>query len=137
MIEDEEGLQTPSVIAELLRLCDAQTRLAKVLNKLDPKEKNRVNQMAHQLVQGSSDERIMSAIMDQVGHAKTSLLLHIQIASVREVGNVEKRLVADAVVIQRIDESLREHLKTCEGLQIARLLEGRRLAGKNSTSKLT
>ncbi|KAL1643789.1 hypothetical protein SLS61_009104 [Didymella pomorum] len=127
VIEDEEDLHTSSVMAELLRLRDAQTKLAKVLETLDPKAKSKVNQIARQFVQGSSDERKMSAVMDQVVHAKISLLLHIQIANVREVGNVEKRLVANAVVIQRIDESLRE-LKTCEGLRIARLLKGRRLS---------
>lgn len=136
VIEDEEDLQTPSVIAELLRLRDAQTKLAKVLETLDPKAKSKVNQIARQFVQGSADEKRMSAFMDQVVHAKTSLLLHIQIANVREVGNVEKTLVANALVIQRIDESLREHLKTCEGLQIARMLEGRCPSGENIMGNL-
>lgn len=131
VIEDEDDLQTSSVVADLIRLQNIQTKLTKLLATLDPKTKSKLNQVAHQFVQGSSDERKLNVIMDEVVHVKTALLLHIQMANVRFAGNVEKSLVANLVAIQRIDECLRDHLKTCEGLQIAQLLKGRCLSGEN------
>lgn len=131
VIEDENDLQTSSVVADLIRLQNIQTKLTKLLTTLDPKTKSKLNQVAHQFVQGSSDERKLNVIMDEVVHVKTALLLHIQMANVRFAGNVEKSLVANLVAIQRIDECLRDHLKTCEGLQIAQLLKGRCLSGEN------
>jgi hypothetical protein len=131
VIEDEDDLQIPSVVAELVKLREIQTRLAKVLAILDPKTKSKINQFAHQFVQGSSDEKKLGAIMDEVVHVKISFLLHIQMANVTFAGNVEKGLVANAIAIRRIDETLRDHLKTCEGLQIAQLLKGRPLSGES------
>jgi hypothetical protein len=132
VIEDEDDLQTPSVVADVMRLQDIQTKLSELLTALDPlKTKSKLNQVARQFVQGSSDERKLNTIMDEVVHVKTALLLHIQMANIRFSSNVEKSLVANAAAIQRIDESLRDHLKTCQGLQIAQLLKGRSLAGEN------
>jgi hypothetical protein len=132
VIEDEDDLQTPSVVADVMRLQDIQTKLSELLTALDPlKTKSKLNQVARQFVQGSSDERKLNTIMDEVVHVKTALLLHIQMANIRFSSNVEKSLVANAAAIQRIDESLRDHLKTCQGLEIAQLLKGRSLAGEN------
>lgn len=130
IIDDEDDLKTPSVAEELVRLQDVQTRLAKLLETLDPKTRSKVNQIARQFVQGSADEKKLSDIMNDLMHVKTMLLLRIHLVNVGVVANVEKGLVANAVVIQRIDESLREHVYNCEGLRIARLLKGRRPSGE-------
>ncbi|KAH9875717.1 hypothetical protein IAQ61_003181 [Plenodomus lingam] len=127
IIEDEEELQTPSVGSEMVRLRDVQSKLAELLNKLDPKPKGKVNQFAHQLTQGSSDEEKLSVVMSELSDVKATLLLRIQISNVGIVKTMEKKqLVANAEVIERIDLFLREKVGNCEGLRIAKLLQGRR-----------
>ncbi|KAH7066423.1 hypothetical protein BKA63DRAFT_161409 [Paraphoma chrysanthemicola] len=126
IIDDEEELHTPSVAEELVRLQDVQGKLAKMLESLDPKQRNKAAQLARQLVHGSADEKKLAAIMDELVHVKAMLLLRIQVSSVGVMRNIEQGLVANAEVIQRIDQSLREHINDCEGLRIARLLKGRR-----------
>ncbi|CAO2651615.1 Nn.00g041850.m01.CDS01 [Neocucurbitaria sp. VM-36] len=130
IIDDVEELQTSSVGTELVRLKDVQSKLAKFLTELDPKlepkPRDKVNQFARQLMQGSADERTLSAIMDELVHVKAMLLLRIQVANVGVVRTMEKQLVANAEVIQRIDQYLREQVDDCQGLRIARLLKGRR-----------
>lgn len=113
-----------------------QTRLASLLETLDPKTKSKVNQIARQLVQGSGDEKKLSDIMSDLVHVKAMLLLRIQLVNVSVVANVEKGVVANAVVIQRIDESLREHVYNCEGLRIAQMLKGRRRSSECAAPKL-
>jgi hypothetical protein len=85
-----------------------------------------MNQIARQFVQGSADEKKLSGIMDELAHVKALLLLRIQVANVGVMRTVQKELVANAVVIQRIDDYLREHVSNCKGLRIARLLKDRR-----------
>jgi vacuolar-type H+-ATPase subunit I/STV1 len=126
IIDDEEELHIPSVGGELVRLQEVQTRLAKLLEALDPKTKGKMNQIARQFVQGSADEKKLSGIMDELAHVKALLLLRIQVANVGVMRTVQKELVANAVVIQRIDDYLREHVSNCKGLRIARLLKDRR-----------
>jgi hypothetical protein len=125
IIDDEEELQTASVVAELGRLREVQNKLAELLGTLDPKTKSKVSQVAHQFVQGSADEKKLCAIMDDLVHVKLMLVLRIQVSNVGVIRTVEKEIVANAIVIQRIDQSLREHIDNCEGLRIARLLKGR------------
>ncbi|USP80349.1 hypothetical protein yc1106_07623 [Curvularia clavata] len=120
IIEDEDGLRTPSIAMELGRLQVVQTKLAKLLHDLDPQGKGKVSQYTRQLIHGSEDERKLCVIMTELAHVKSTLLVCIQVANIREMGN---RFEANAEAIQRIDQILREN---CEGLQIARLLKGRR-----------
>jgi len=130
IIDDEEELQTPTVVVELYRLKDVQCKLAKLLETLDPKPRGRVNQFARQFAHGSADEKKLCVVMDELGHVKATLLLRIQVANVGVIRTMEKQLVANAEVIQRIDECLRETVGHCEGLRIARLLKGRRPSSK-------
>lgn len=130
IIEDEEELQTDAVAIELARVKDVQTKLKDVLMALDPQKKGKMNQIARQLVQGSADEKRLSGIMNELGAVKATLLLRIQVAQVGVMRNMQKELVANAEVIQRIDESLREQVSNCEGLRIARLLKDRSPAGE-------
>jgi hypothetical protein len=89
-----------------------------------------MNRIARELVHGSANEKKLTAIMHELGTVKQSLLLRIQVAQVGIMRTMQKKLVANADVIQRIDRSLREQVSNCEGLQIARLLKDRIPAGE-------
>lgn len=64
--------------------------------------------------------------MNELVHVKATLLLRIQVANVGIMRTMEKRLVANAEVIQRVDEYLRDQVDEYQGLRIAKLLKGRR-----------
>lgn len=130
IIEDEEELQIDTVTDELIRVKEVQTKLKELLVSLDPpKTRGKFNQIARQLVQGSTDERKLSAIMADLGNVKATLLVCIQVAQVGVLRTMKKEFVADAEVIQRIHEGLKEKVDNCKGLRIARLLKGRSPSG--------
>jgi hypothetical protein len=54
------------------------------------------------------------------------LLLRIQVANVGVMRDVQQGLVANTEVIERVDQFLKDEVSGCEGLRIARLLQGRR-----------
>jgi hypothetical protein len=126
IIVDEESLRTASVLGEVVRLRDVQDKLVKLLEQLDPRPKTSVQQFSHQLMNGSSDDSKMLAIMNELGQVKSMLLLRIQ----GVMRDVQQRLVANTEVIARVDQFLKEELSGCEGLRIARLLQGRRPSSK-------
>jgi hypothetical protein len=126
IIRKHQDLQTLSVATEILQVQDIQEKLARFLATLDPTPKSRANQLVRQLVHGSADEKKLATIMDELVHVKATLLLNIQATNVGVTRTIGQDLVANAVVIQRIDESLRKHIRDCEGLRIARLIKGRR-----------
>lgn len=134
IIEDEDELQIDAVALELGRVKDVQERLKDLLVSLDPNNKGRVNQIARQFVQGSGDEKKLTVIMNELGTVKQTLLLRIQVAQVGVIRGMKEGLIANAEVIQRIDESLRQ-VSNCEGLRIARLLKDRIPAGELSAEK--
>jgi hypothetical protein len=131
IIVDEESLRTASVCSEVVRLRDVQDKLVKLLEQLDPRPKTSVQQFSHQLKNGSSDESKMFAVMSELGQVKSMLLLRIQVANVGVMRNVQQRLVANTEVIARVDQFLKEEVSGCEGLRIARLLQGRRPSSKH------
>jgi hypothetical protein len=130
IIMDEESLRTASVCSEVVRLRDVQNKLVKLLEQLDPRHQTPVQQFSHQLKNGSSDESKMYAIMNELGQVKSMLLLRIQVANVGVMRDVQQRLVANTEVIARVDRFLKEEVSGCEGLRIARLLQGRRPSSK-------
>lgn len=131
VIDDEEELQTASVAADLVRLKEVQCKLVSRLEELDPKPKARgkLDGFVRQLVQGSSEEKKLHIVMEELSHVKAALLVSIQVANVGVMRTMENQLVANAEVIQRIDEYLREEVGYCEGLRIAQLLKDRRPSG--------
>ncbi|KAI4682701.1 uncharacterized protein J4E84_007165 [Alternaria hordeiaustralica] len=126
MIYDEQDLKTPTVAAELVRLQDVSERLAALIKTLVPSTTSKMIQFARQLVDGSADEKKLSAIMGELVQVKAVLVLSIQVAHVGVVRTMGKQAVANAEAIQRIDESFRELVQDCKGLKIAQLLKGRR-----------
>ncbi|KAL1800890.1 hypothetical protein ACET3X_001232 [Alternaria dauci] len=126
IIDDEEDLKIPTIAAELRRMETVQNKLAKLLETLDPKKTSTINQFARQLVDGSANEKKLSAVMDELLQVKAMLVLQIQVAHVEVIRTMGKEAVVNAEAIRRIDEFLREHVDDCKGLPIARLLKGRR-----------
>ncbi|KAI4608844.1 hypothetical protein J4E83_008883 [Alternaria metachromatica] len=141
MIYDEQDLKTPTVAAELVRLQDVSERLAALIKTLVPSTTSKMIQFARQLVDGSADEKKLSAIMGELVQVKAVLVLSIQVAHVGVVRTMGKQAVANAEAIQRIDESFRELVQDCKGLKIAQLLKGRRpssgFSADDDVSRLT
>lgn len=82
MIYDEQDLKTPTVAAELVRLQDVSERLAALIKTLVPSTTSKMIQFARQLVDGSADEKKLSAIMGELVQVKAVLVLSIQVAHV-------------------------------------------------------
>jgi hypothetical protein len=125
IIQDEDSLRTATVYSEVVRLRDIQDKLVKLLRHLDPRLKTPVQQSAHQLMNGSFDESKLCVIMNELGQVKSMLLLRLQVANVGVMRDMQQGLVANTEVIGRVDQFLKEEVSGCEGLRIARLLQGR------------
>jgi hypothetical protein len=131
--KENSDLHTASLSVELARMQQIQHNLAALLKELNPDSKTKINQFARQLFEGSTDEKRLSSIMEELAQIKASILLCIQMANVGVLRNMNKQIVADAVKIERIDSNLQkqlEQLDEFEGLRIARLIKGRRLSGE-------
>ena len=126
IIEDEETLQTAKVRFEVVRMNGVEDKLVRLLKELDNGSRRAVTQFTYQLVHGSSEEKRLGKIMDELCHIKSDLLLHIQVANVGVMRTVENKLVANAEAIERIDRFLRDELGDGVGLKIAGLVKGRR-----------
>jgi hypothetical protein len=126
IIDDEDSLQTASVASELVRLKEVEDKLVKLLKELDSSSKGSLKQFTHQLVHGSSEEKRLAVIMDELCHVKSALLLRIQVASVGVMQTVGNMVLANADAIARVDSFLQDQLGEGKGLKIARLLKGRR-----------
>lgn len=138
--KENADLHTNSLGNELVRMQQIQHSLAALLEKLHPGSKAKISQIAHQLLEGSEDEKTLSKIMDDLTQVKASIMLCIQMANVGVMRDMNKQIVADAKKIERIDSNLQkqlEHLENFEGLRIARLIKGRRQSGKLPTPWIT
>jgi hypothetical protein len=134
--KENSDLHTASLGVELARMQQIQHNLAALLKELNPGSKTKINQFARQLFEGSTDEKKLSSIMEELAQIKASILLCIQMANVGVMRNMNKQIVADAAKIERIDSNLQkqlEQLDEYEGLRIARLIKGRRLSGELPT----
>ena len=130
IIEDVKDLQTANVCSEVLRLKEVGDKLIELLKEMEAPRKP-VQQLAHQLTNGSLDESRLSGTMSELGQVKSMLLLRIQVANVGVMRDMQQGLVANTEVIARVDQFLRDEVGGCEGLRIARLLHGRRPSSKS------
>ncbi|KAH3920273.1 hypothetical protein HBI56_067700 [Parastagonospora nodorum] len=135
IIEDVKDLQTANVCSEVLRLKEVGDKLIELLKEMEAPRKP-VQQLAHQLTNGSLDESRLSGTMSELGQVKSMLLLRIQVANVGVMRDMQQGLVANTEVIARVDQFLRDEVGGCEGLRIARLLHGRR-PSNDGTVQLT
>jgi len=129
IIEDEETLQTWSVTSEVRRLKDIEEKLVQHLKQLDVAHRGTMKEFTHQLLHGSSDQKL-AVIMNDLSQVKAALVVRIQVASVGVMRAVGDNVVANAEAVNRIDSFLRDELGDEVGLKIARLLKGRRPSGK-------
>ncbi|KAH7357567.1 hypothetical protein BKA66DRAFT_538414 [Pyrenochaeta sp. MPI-SDFR-AT-0127] len=129
IVEHEQALQTAAVASELVKIDKLVTRLFAHLKNLDPGTKGFVCQFAHQMRQGSKDEKELADIMAALGSAKSSLSLCIQVANAGLKRTVENTVVANAEVVKRIDYILQQVLGEGRGLKLAELLKNRPVRG--------
>jgi len=129
--EEKELLEDPTVATELARMQTVQEKLADLLVTLDPAERGKVNQFTHQLVHGTTEQKKLSDIMFELAQVKSMLLLCIQVSHVGVTRSIRKKIVANADVIRRIDQTLRERVENFKGLRIAWLLKDRHPSGES------
>jgi hypothetical protein len=130
IVSDEEALQTAAVASQLKKIKGLAERLNDCLQLLEPGTRGSMCQFTHQLVHGSAYEKALADIMDELGHAKSGLSLHIQVANVGLTQTVRDKLVVNAEVVYRVDHFLQQVLGEGQGLKIAMLLKDRPTQGK-------
>jgi len=130
-VEDEDTLQTPRVMKQILRLHELGRELKSNLNKLDPANRNMgtVASTAHQFFRGDKDEKAIADIMRKIDEAKTHLCLKIQVAHVGLTNIIGNQVLANTEVINKIDQMLVRALGEGNGLRIARIVSAREVRG--------
>jgi flagellar hook-basal body complex protein FliE len=129
IVRDEESLRTAAVASQLDGIESLARKLNMCLQALDPGAKGFVRQFTHQLAHGSKEEKALADIMDALGHAKSDLSLHVQVANVGLIRTVGDKLVANAEVIGRVDLVLQQVFGEGRGLKIAALLKNKHPQG--------
>jgi hypothetical protein len=124
-IDDEDALQTAVVNSELTKLHAVGAKLVRCLRELDPGNKGRVRQLAHQLVRGTKDEETLADIMKDLDRAKANLSLRVQLANVGLTRMVHDTVLANVEVINRIDRLLAVVFRESHGLKLSGLLKDR------------
>jgi hypothetical protein len=129
LIHDEEELQTAKIRPELERLGKISNDLSACLKRLEKGSKSPVRQFAHQLANGSRDERELADIMTELDRAKSSISVRLQLAILgitRKNGDI---VLANAAVIHRMDNMLEDFFGKGQGLKLASLLRDRQPQG--------
>jgi len=129
IVRDEESLRTAAVASQIDGIESLARKLNICLQALDPGPKGFVRQLTHQLAHGSKEEKTLADIMDALGHAKSDLSLHVQVANVGLIRTVGDKLFANAEVIGRVDLVLQQVFGEGRGLKIAALLGNRPTQG--------
>jgi hypothetical protein len=128
-IVDEDALQTAVVTSELEKLHAIGAKLVNCLEELDPRNKGKVRQLAHQLVHGTKEEETLADIMRSLDRAKADLSLRVQLANVGLTRMVHDTVLANVEVISLIDRLLAEVFRESHGLKLAGLLKDMVLQG--------
>lgn len=119
---DEDALQTESVAFELKKIQATGAKLVKCLKELDPGGKGRARQLGRHMLRGSQDEETLADILAELERAKTSLILRVQLAGVGLTRRVHDDVLAEAEVLQRMDQLLiRNFGDTPDDLKLAGL----------------
>lgn len=129
IVRDEEALQTAAVASQLAIIEGLARTLRDCLQTLDPGAKGPLHQFAHQLVQGSKDEKALTVIMNKLARARSELGLHIQVANVGLTRIFGDKLVANTEVVRRVNFVLQQVFGEGRGLKIAMLLKNRPAQG--------
>jgi hypothetical protein len=128
-IEDEDALQTITVIGQLNSVCDIVRQVKDCLRSLerDFGRNHAIKEMLHQLLKGKKDARSLADLMNDLDDAKTNLGLVIQLANIGLVKSIEnsRELLADPEIIMQADQVLIDVFGEGGGLQLAKLIKGR------------
>jgi hypothetical protein len=123
LIVDERALRTAAVASQLVKIDNIAQKLVEHLCKMDPGQSSSMRRLAHQLVHGSKEEKALSDLMSELESAKSSLVLHIQVAHVGVSRSTQDDLVANVALIRRVDATLEKVFGDGQGLRIAKTLE--------------
>jgi hypothetical protein len=135
IVRDEEKLQTGAVISQLVRYGGScEEGLLSFYRPWIPEAgASPVN--FFQLTRGSKDEKALASIMDEFGHAKTNLIVHIQVAGVGLMRTIGDKVVANATVVNRVDSLLQQKIGEGQGLKVAELIKNRFPRGMCRTTR--
>lgn len=129
VVDDETSLQTAAITSKLVKLEELSQKLVGLLQRLEPGDKSTARQFLHQLSRGSKDEKDITSIIDQIGAAKTTLLLYIQVAGVGLTVDAQRELAANTAIVHQVDHVVREKLGTQQGLKMVELIQNRPVRG--------
>ncbi|RYP43937.1 hypothetical protein DL768_009568 [Monosporascus sp. mg162] len=121
LVRNQEPLQTAAVIATIRRVEAIGRALNKHLTHVG-KDRGAVKGFAHQLKQGSADQRELDSIMEQLAVAKRNLTVQIQIANVGLTKNVNEAIAINTKLVMEMNEVVQKTLGEERGLNIARFL---------------
>lgn len=124
-MRDEQALQTAAVASQIARIEALVQKLVHFLRGLDPGGKGPLRQLAHQLVQGSKEQKTLTGLIDELTRAKSNLGLRIQVANVGLTRNVEGSLTVNSAILHRVDEALQVALGEGQGLKLSARLSNR------------
>ncbi|RYP75987.1 hypothetical protein DL771_002059 [Monosporascus sp. 5C6A] len=138
LVKNQEPLQTAAVIATIRRVEAIGQALNKHLMHIG-KDRGPVKEFAHQLKQGSADQRELGSIMEQLAVAKQNLIVQIQIANVGLTKDVNKAIAINTKLVMEMNEVVQKTLGQERGLKIASFLAGLedRPPEPNGTVRLT
>jgi len=137
MIEKEDALQTANVVIEVNKLQVIETELLQCLKKLNSTSTGTIQQLAHQFAHGSKDEKTLADIMDDLDRAKSNICLCIQLANVGLTRTINNTVLANAKVVNRIDNLLVRVIGEGRGLKIAGLLKYRTPQGSSNIARIS
>ena len=131
VVDDEDSLHTKPILIELQRIKEVEKKLKSSLQEMVKDiAKRPVTQMACQLFKGSSDEKKLSGLMDELRSVKLSLCTQIQVTSVGVMRDLNNKLVAKLDVIEEVNKALVKVMGQSGSLRIKDLLANRKPRGE-------
>lgn len=116
-VRDEEALKSTGVAHQLDRIEAVVKKLLRLLGALDPGCKGPLRQLAHQLVQGSKEQKTLTELMAELTRAKTNLGLRMQVANIGLTRSVEGSSIENSAVLHHVNEVLQVALGEGQGLK--------------------
>lgn len=134
LIEDEEALKTPSVGSAVAKLNDVGGSLRTHLTTLAT-SKGPIQGFFKQLLSGEEGREKLEHIMRDLGDAKLTVSLHLQLSNVGLTRQVGQAVQVNIAAIEAMNKLLKERLGPGQKLRISQLLEGRQQNGMDLHSQ--
>jgi hypothetical protein len=119
LIQSENALQTAAIVVELHTIQKISKNIVNVLNTLAGN-----TGLPYQLFRGSKNQKKLDATMAELNSSKSSLQLKIQVACVGVQRTMEGAMIANARVIEQINDRLQRELGKGWELRMYGLIEG-------------